>query len=148
MTHGVDTTFLVQLTVADVPEHMAAVRLRDNLLNDARTLALAPQVLAEFVHIVTDPRRFHRPLAMQEALRLSSFWWNLAEAQHVFPNDEGIALFHAWMEKHRLGRKRILDTLLAAIFHCNGIDSVITSDAEAFLTFDAFEIIDPVRFKA
>ena len=143
MIHGADTTFLVQLSVSDIPEHQAALRLRDKLLDEAHTLALAPQVLAEFVHIVTDRRRFHRPLTMREALRQSSFWWNLAEAEHVYNNEESVLLFISWMEEYRLGRKRVLDTQLAAIFRTSGIGTVITSDAEAFRVFGCFEILDP-----
>ena len=143
MIYGADTTFLVQLSVSDLPEHRAALRLRDKLLDEAHTLALAPQVLAEFVHIVTDRRRFHRPLTIREALRQSAFWWNLAEAQHVYPDEESVLLFLSWMEEYRLGRKRLLDTFLAAIFRSRGIGTVITSDAEAFRLFNCFEILDP-----
>jgi predicted nucleic acid-binding protein len=143
MIYGADTTLLVQLSISDVPEHEAAVRLRDRLLDEAHMLALAPQVLAEFVHIVTDRRRFVRPLTMREALRQSSFWWNLTEAQHVYPGGNSVLLFHSWMEEYRLGRKRVLDTLLAAIFHSSGINTVITSDPEAFRVFGCFEILDP-----
>jgi len=143
MIYGADTTFLIQLTVADVPEHKAALRLRQRILDGAGTLALAPQVLAEFIHIVTDPRRFRSPLSMREALRRSSSWWHLSEVRHLYPDEESISLFHSWMEEHRLGRKRILDTLLAAIFRSNGIRTVITSDEEAFRIFGSFEIVNP-----
>jgi hypothetical protein len=34
-------------------------------------LAIAPQVLAEFIHIVTDPRRFAQPLEMTAVRRLA-----------------------------------------------------------------------------
>jgi predicted nucleic acid-binding protein len=146
MIYGADTTFLVQLSISDTAEHRAALGLRDKLLDQGGTLALAPQVLAEFVHIVTDRKRFLRPLTIPEALRQSSFWWNLAEAQHVFPTEESVLLFHSWMEEHRLGRKRILDTSLAAIFRTSGIHLVISSDPEAFRVFDCFEILDPVGF--
>jgi len=41
--------------------------------------ALAPQVLAEFIHIVTDPKRFSSPLTVELALRRAETWWNSKE---------------------------------------------------------------------
>ena len=37
---------------------------------------MAPQVLAEFVHVVTDPRRFAQPLRTPDALDKAQLWWN------------------------------------------------------------------------
>ena len=66
---GVDTTFLVQLEIAELPAHQAAHRvLQREILAPQIPLALAPQVLAEFVHVVTDPRRSQKPLSADEAL--------------------------------------------------------------------------------
>lgn len=59
MTYGIDTTFLIQLDVASHPDHQRAVDLRDTLPDDGEDFALAPQVLSEYVHIVTDPRLRH-----------------------------------------------------------------------------------------
>ena len=54
---GADTTFLVQLELIDLRAHHAAhPLLQREVLQPQVWLALAPQVLAEFIHIVTDPR--------------------------------------------------------------------------------------------
>ena len=72
---GVDTTFLVQLELVDLPAHQAAHGLlHREILQPQVPIALAPQVLAEFIHVVTDPRRFQRPLTADEALRKARFW--------------------------------------------------------------------------
>jgi hypothetical protein len=42
-------------------------------------LALAPQALAEFIHVVTDPRRFAQPLRMDEARHVARQWWTARE---------------------------------------------------------------------
>ncbi len=44
-------------------------------------LALAPQVVAEFTHVVTDPRRSEMPLSVSEALGRSRRWWNAREVR-------------------------------------------------------------------
>lgn len=60
---GVDTTFLIQLELIELPAHLAAHELlQREILQPQVPLALAPQVLAEFIHVVTDPRRFQKPL--------------------------------------------------------------------------------------
>jgi hypothetical protein len=38
------------------------------LLEEGHKLAVAPQMLAEFVHVVTDSKRLKDPLSMEEAL--------------------------------------------------------------------------------
>lgn len=69
MTHGLDTGFLVAAEVIEHAEHSAARQTLSRLLAGGDRIAMAPQVLAEFIHIVTDPRRFSQPLNMPEALR-------------------------------------------------------------------------------
>ena len=51
---GADTTFLVQLELIELPMHKAAHELLQREILQAKvSLALAPQVLAEFIHVVT-----------------------------------------------------------------------------------------------
>lgn len=58
---GADTTFLVELEILEQPSYTFAHALLQREVLAARVpLALAPQVLAEFVHVATDPRRFSR----------------------------------------------------------------------------------------
>jgi predicted nucleic acid-binding protein len=133
---GVDTTFLVQLELVELPAHKAAhAFLQRQILQPQVPLALAPQVLAEFIHIVTDPRRFQKPLAAGEAVAKARFWWNAAEVRRLFPSNESTVLFLDWMQRHQLGRKRILDTQLAAIFWTSGVRQVLTANPADFQLF-------------
>jgi len=65
-------------------------------------VALAPQVLTEFAHVVTDPRRFERPPAMPDALDMCRTWWNASECRQVAPGAEAGNLFLNWMSARRL----------------------------------------------
>jgi len=67
MIHGMDTSFLVSVEVMEHPDHDAARATLSRLLAARDRLALAPQILAEFIHVVTDSRRFSQPLGMAEA---------------------------------------------------------------------------------
>ena len=143
MTHGVDTTFLVEVDVEGHPNHQAARSLLAGLLDQGDSLALAPQVLAEYIHIVTDPKRFSHPLTMPQAIDRAHFWWDAQEVVRVFPDADSCQLFLQWMTEHRLGRKRLLDTLLAATFHTREIRSILSSNARDYTVFGCFEVIVP-----
>jgi predicted nucleic acid-binding protein len=125
---GVDTTFLVEAEVREAPNHSKARRyLEDMVFSGKVRLALAPQVLTEFAHVVTDPRRFSRPLEMTEAVVRAGFWWRAREVIQVFPGSESTHTFLDWMRAHRLGRKRLLDTHLAATYDAAGIRRIVSS---------------------
>src|SRR2546430_12055801 len=104
MTHGFDTSFLV---AAEVSGHTANVASRAKLAalrNAGDDFAIAPQVLAEFVHVVTDPKRFGQPLTMVEALERAELWWTAPEVKQVVPNAVTLTTFFGWMRTNRLGR--------------------------------------------
>ena len=140
---GIDTTFLVQLEIQEAAAHPAALAmLRREILGRDREAALAPQVLSEFIHVVTDPRRFERPLSMAQALAKANCWWNAREMERVFPQEQTVGQFLTWMGEHRLGRKRLLDTLLAATYYDNGVTRIVTSNARDYQVFGVFELIE------
>ena len=117
MIRGLDTTFLVQVEVLEHTGHKAARALLHQLLATGDTLGIAPQVLFEFIHIVTDNRRFAEPLSLEQAVGRAESWWNAKEVVHVLPNDESASLSLEWLRRHRLRRKRLLDTQLAATYY-------------------------------
>src|SRR5436190_7283848 len=57
MIHGLDTGFLVAAAVPEHAEHVAACDTLARLVAAGGLIAIAPQVLAEFIHIVR-ARRF------------------------------------------------------------------------------------------
>ena len=103
-------------------------------------LVLTPQVLNEFVHTVTDGRRFQDPLSVNDAVEVAEVWWNGDAIEHVFPTVESVRLGFQWMRQYALGRKRILDTQLAATFHIHGITKILTSNFSDYRVFGCFEL--------
>lgn len=53
---------------------------------------------------------------MRAAAQRAQDWWNAREVQQVHADAHAVALFFQWIEKHELGRKRLLDTMLAATY--------------------------------
>ena len=141
MKHGVDTDFLVAAEIRDHPFHHHADELVRRLLAEGHEFALAPQTLAEFIHVVTDPRRMPKPLSMADAINRATHWCQAAEVVHVFPEGQCVTNFLLWLKRHQLGRKRLLDTLLAATFHRAGIHRIITNNEGDYTVIGVFEIV-------
>lgn len=140
MIHGIDTTFLVQIEARRHPGHQKARELFDQLLNKGDSFAIAPQVLAEFIHVVTDQKRFESPLTPPQAIDRAHVWWTAREVIQAFPDSGSTKLFFTWMMKHQLGRKRILDTQLAATYYQAGIRFILSSNARNYGIFDCFNV--------
>ena len=49
------------------------------MLSAGDVIAVAPQELAEFIHVVTDPRRFTQPLDMTAARHVAEHWWTASK---------------------------------------------------------------------
>lgn len=141
---GLDTSVLVAIEVEDAPKHAAACALLKREVLDAnQTLAVAPQIILEFLHVVTDPKRFPRPMSMADALVRARTWWTAAEVRPIYPTAEANELFLQWMHQYGLGRKRIIDTHLAAAYWTCGARRILTSNVSDFSIYGVFEILSP-----
>jgi len=145
MIHGLDTGFLVAAELVEHVDHFAARDTLARLLSGGDQFAVAPQVLAEFIHIVTDPRRFARSLDAAAARQLAERWWTAREIVQVFPDDAATRQFLDWLQQFDLGRKRLLDTLLAATYWQAGINSLLTTNPADFAVFGVLACIKPTR---
>jgi predicted nucleic acid-binding protein len=144
MIIGIDTTFMVQHDVRNAPHHQwARTCMNESVIGEGNAVSLSPQVLSEYLHIVTDEKRFENPLPMPEAIDRAADWWSLFEAHRIFPDESTLGLFFEWIKRFRLGRKRILDTFLAATYVSHGIRRIISTDAEGFRVFGALEVLHP-----
>jgi len=138
---GVDTSYLVALSIREHPAHQTAAELFGREIQGrAGTMAVAAQALAEFCHVVTDPRRFERPLDMPDALGLCEDWWHAEECRRCAVDAEAGSLFLTWMHEHRLGRKRLLDTLLAATYYRAGVSRLASTDWRDFERYGVFQL--------
>lgn len=139
---GLDTSFLVAVTVREHAAHPEAWRLFEAEMRGRNgSYALAPQVLNEFAHIVTDQRRFERPLDMKQALAIAERWWRAGECRQVNVDERAVSIFLDWLSHHRLGRKRLLDTMLAASYKAAGVARIATTEWRDFTLFEGFEVL-------
>lgn len=141
---GVDTNFLIQIALAELPGHQTARSLlaREVELRGER-VALVPLVISEFIHAATDPRRFTHPLPPARAVHEARQWWDAVDTIRIHPTDDAMSQFFDWMIRYQLGRQRILDTLLAATLHTAGVRRLFTSNPDDFRIFGVFELLVP-----
>ncbi len=139
---GLDTSILVAHAIEEHPEHGASQRWLDEQLAGSRTFAITSGILAEFIHIVTDGRRFEIPLSMSDALGRAAFWSEAREVTLLAADDAVNALWLKWLAEFHLGRKRLLDTLIAVTWHAAGIREICTLNPRDFKVFEIFHIHD------
>lgn len=123
---GIDTNILVAHSIPDHPLHGRVRKRIDQFLSEGRNFAITSGVLAEFIHVVTDPKRFENPLTMEEALESVCIWSDAQEVLLQHPDHEAHQLWLRWLGRHRLGRKRLLDTLIAATWYVAGVREIFT----------------------
>jgi predicted nucleic acid-binding protein len=127
------------------PRHAAARRLLDlEVQRHGNSMALVPQVIQEFLHVVTDPRRFERPLSMKDGLRWARSLWGAAEVVRVLPAPAVLDRTLELIAQLRLGRKRILDTALAATLELAGVRRLATFNPDDFRSFQFLEVVSAV----
>jgi predicted nucleic acid-binding protein len=142
---GLDTNVLVYAHMPALENH-EKVRgfLLDRLQHSDTTLAITPSIMHEFVHVVTDGRRFDPPVEMSEALAIARLYLERSNVECLSISED--VLNHAFdlLERHRLGRKRIADTLLVATLHHHKITEIATCNPGDFRVFDDLSLIDPL----
>jgi predicted nucleic acid-binding protein len=141
MIHGVDTGFHVAAEVVEHASHVDVRAVFSQFVAAGDRFAIAPQVLAEFIHVVSDARRFSEPLPVPDAIRLAEESWTARDVVQVFPDGSSTRQFLAWLRQHSLGRKRLLDTLLAATYRQAGISSILTTNPADFAAFGCFTCV-------
>lgn len=137
---GADTSLLVAHSLADHPDHPAVESLVRDTLAGGDLIALCSVVIDEFIHVVTDARRFEQPLEMAGAISLARAWCESKETMLLHSTDESLRVQLDWLQRHRLGRKRLHDTLIAAIYHLAGIETILSSNWRDFSVFGFFKI--------
>lgn len=139
---GIDTPVLIAHTVLEHPEHQQCLSYCKQLMDKGKLLAICPTVIDEFLHVVTDPRRFERALTMVKAIRIAETWIQSQETVYLLPSEASNRLHLHWMLEQRLGRKRINDTRIASTYRHHGVRTLLTTNVRDFTVFEEFEIIN------
>ena len=140
---GIDTCFLIDLYWEDSPRHSNAVSLFKAKATDRNVeLAVYYNCFNEFLHVITDARRFENPFTMQEGLSVIDEWCSLDRVRILYPDDSSLKRAVTWLSMYRLGRNRINDTQMAAAYISKGAFSIITANPSDFALFGVFDLVD------
>jgi len=140
---GLDSNILVQLALADHPANPATMAAVQAEVQSGKKLVFPPLTVTEFLHVITDERRFSPPLTMVEALEWMEDFLANPTVILLEPTQESLRQTLRWMRQFNLGRKRILDTNLAAVLHTAGARRLLTSNPGDFTVFGVFETVTP-----
>jgi predicted nucleic acid-binding protein len=140
---GIDTDVLVHWVMQGAPRHRAARRFVRKQVARGHQLGVAQQVLMEFVHVVTDARRFERPLTMKQAVTTARALWVAPETARIIPAIGSMERTCELLLQHRLGRKRVLDTMLAAVLEAAGVEVLATFNGDDYRVFGFLEVVEP-----
>lgn len=137
---GIDTCFLVDLDACESPRHDGAVALFTKWLSTEQQLAVCNNVFLEYQHIMTDPKRFVTPLTMAQAIDRTWYWAEQDRIRVLYPNDESFKCAQMWLSLYHLGRNRLIDTHMAAVYARAGVSTLWTANQKDFEVFKMFEM--------
>ena len=144
MLCGLDTNVLVYANLPGLTgSETVRANLRSKLGDDNWQIALTTVVLHELVHVIKDQRRFNPPGPMASALALAKGYLARPNVDCLSLDGRALQLALHLLERHRLGRKRIADTLLATTLVRHGVNSIITCNPSDFAVLNDLEVIDP-----
>lgn len=139
---GLDTNVLVARVIPDHANHEWVSQRLAELTADGRNFAVTSVNLSEFLHVVTDSKRFEKPLTMGEALHWAGFWSRSREVKLLAMDAAAHMQWLTWLEAYKLGRKRLIDTLIAATWHTAGVREIWSLNPGDFRVFGVFEIME------
>ena len=139
---GIDTTFLIDLEIKESPRHERAVEIFNKWREEKNSfLVIYSNVFNEFLHVITDAKRFVNPVPMETAIERCWYWIDHQRVKVVYSSDDSLKRLLVWMSMHELGRKRINDTTMAAVYAQEGVSKIITANPADFEILKTFEVI-------
>ena len=144
MRIGIDTNVLLNAHLPGSGQHdLARSYLLELLASTDVTLVVTPLVLHELVQVMTDERRFEPPVSMGEALAVARGYLGRANVECLPVDESAMVLALELLTRHRLGRKRVADTLLAATLLTHGVRRLVTFNPGDFAPFEPLQASEP-----
>jgi predicted nucleic acid-binding protein len=142
---GVDANVLIYSAIESMPEHPKVLSFfEERVLTGELKCAVSFHVLLEFIHVTTDPKRFKSPLTLKEGLGMVEQYWNASNWNRLLPHSNTGSRTLDLLRRYRLGRRRLLDTYLAATLLDNQVTTLITCDWQDFEVFEELRLINPL----
>jgi toxin-antitoxin system PIN domain toxin len=141
---ALDTNVLIYSVYADAEHHRAARSLVDQAKNPDAALCLAPQVLAEFYAVVTNPRRVTEPKSPEVALETMNTFLTLPGITLLSVPLDIVSRLMALLRQHPVIGRKVFDVQLVATLLGNGVRKLHTFNRADFAPFSEIEVLTPV----
>lgn len=140
---GLDCNILIQLAFADHPANSRTIAAVNAETAQGVKLVFPSLIVSEFLHVATGSRRFAPPLTMTEALDWIEDFLTNPNVSLLEPTQASTTQALQLMRQFQLGRKRVLDTHLAAVLYTGGVRRLMTSNPADFTVFGVLETVTP-----
>ena len=145
MIIALDTGVLAGWAIAGSAGHRGLRKFVERHVQRQGRIGLVPQVVFEFLHVVTDPKRFANPLSVPNATALIRNLWQAAEVVQIVPTPAVVVRTLELVDELKLGRKRLLDTALAATLEAASVTKLATLNGRDFAVFPFLETVSPIE---
>lgn len=139
----VDTNVLVFSFYQDRPEHRACAALRDRAQQDDAALCIAPQNVAEFYAVVTNPRRVSAPFTASDALTEIEKLLSLPGLTLLSVPPDAVQRLADLLRRRPVTGHKVYDLQLIASMLGNGVRRIYTHNTSDFTPFAELEVLTP-----
>lgn len=139
----VDTNVLIYAFSKESEYYKASRELLNKAQEGELSLCIAPQVLAEFYAIATDPRRTTVPQKPQETANVID---QLLEMPGMVLLSLPVDVVNRWtalIRQHPVRGRDIFDVQLVATMLGNGVSQIYTYNRKNFEKFNEIEVLAP-----
>jgi uncharacterized protein len=111
----IDANLLLYAYNADAPQHAAAAKWLDNLLNSRESIGLPWLTLWAFLRIATNPRVWPNPMPAHAAFEIVRTWLAQAGVILLHPGPRHAEILEQLVTRDRAAASLVTDAALAAI---------------------------------
>ncbi len=140
-----DVNLLLYAEIAAFPEHPAARRWWENLLDGRDEVGIAAVAMFGFIRLATNPRVFSPPLAVDDALDRVERWLTQPHVRVVVPGPRHIEIAFRLLRALGTAANLTTDTQLAAFAIENG--ATLCSNDSDFGRFAGLSWTNPLAAK-
>ena len=139
LSAGIDTNILVYFLNEESIYHTKAKLLVEKLQKGEIHGMVSLQNISELYAIVTDHKRFPRPMTADQVVKTMKQFLNNGTITLVFPLSNTKKVFFELMLKTKPKAQHIHDIFLAATLLSNGINALFTENTKDFFGIKGFE---------
>lgn len=132
---ALDTNILVYALFDGSPHYKAAFAFLSSGLKGEIKLCVAPNIIAEFYSVITNPSRVAEPLPVEEAALRALFLQKSRKIKKLYPSRSTIKRCLQFCQKYKLHGAQIFDAFYAALLKQHNVTTIATFNRKDFAHF-------------